>query len=224
MRKLFCLLLGSVLLMSEALAGGVGLGATRLIYPDDARQATLNIRNTDRQSPFLIQSWIDDARGNKSSDFVITPPLFVLKPESENTLRVMFTASGLPQDRETLYWLTAKAIPHTPTHGKNTLQLASANRIKLFYRPSNLPISSEQAWGQLSGSIHGDRITLNNPTPYHITLISLQVQGGKEIQGVMVPPKQNLTLPGHYPGARSFSYRVINDFGAWSKTYTATLQ
>lgn len=223
MRKWFCLLLGSVALMSEALAGGVGLGATRLIYPDDARQVTLNIRNTDRQSPFLIQTWIDDAQGNKNADFVITPPLFVLKPENENTLRVMFTASGLPQDRETLYWLTAKAIPHTPARNKNTLQLASANRIKMFYRPADLPVSPDQAWGQLSGTRRGDRVTLNNPTPYHITLIALQVQG-KEVQGVMVPPKQSLTLPGSYPGASSFSYRVINDFGAWSKTYTATLK
>lgn len=88
MRMLFTL---SLLVASAAIAGpqpgGVGLSATRMVYPSSASQTSLSVRNSDKQAPFLIQSWIEDEQGQRNNDFVIIPPLFVLKPASENALK-----------------------------------------------------------------------------------------------------------------------------------------
>lgn len=64
----------------------------------------------------------------------------------EASLRIMFLGkTNLPTDRETLYWMNVKAIPPTDEKNtqKNTLQLALQNKIKLFYRPENLPVQPE---------------------------------------------------------------------------------
>ncbi|MEW6484582.1 MAG: fimbria/pilus periplasmic chaperone [Pseudomonadota bacterium] len=54
---------------------------------------------------------MEDAEGKKTTDFIVTPPLYVSGPLNENILRVMYTGEPLPQDKETLYYFNAKAIP-----------------------------------------------------------------------------------------------------------------
>lgn len=48
-----------------AQAGGIALGATRVIYPADARQVSLAVTNSDKNNRFLIQSWIEDGSEKK---------------------------------------------------------------------------------------------------------------------------------------------------------------
>lgn len=224
MRMLFTL---SLLVASAAIAGpqpgGVGLSATRMVYPSSASQTSLSVRNSDKQAPFLIQSWIEDEQGQRNNDFVIIPPLFVLKPASENALKVIFNGQPLPEDRETLYWLTVKAIPQTSEENhNNVLQFASASRIKLFYRPASLKDMPGDTAKKISGSLHNGKIILNNPTPYYITTVNLKVDG-KKVKSVMIPPKGQKELEEHIPGAHNFSYRTINDYGAWTEETTYTL-
>lgn len=132
------LLLLPFIASQNASAGGVALGGTRLIYPIGNNQASMPITNSDEKGTFLIQTWVEDSKEVKTSDFVITPPLFAIDPESENTLRIAYIGSKtLPNDRETVYWLNVKAIPaaKSPIKDSNTLQIAVLNRIKLFMRP-----------------------------------------------------------------------------------------
>ncbi|ROP62870.1 fimbrial chaperone protein [Enterobacter sp. BIGb0383] len=198
-------------------AGGVGLGATRMVWLSSGSQSVLNVRNTDAHSPFLIQSWIENAGGQRSSDFVVTPPLFVLKPNSENSVRVMFSGPQLPDDRETLYWMVVKAIPQSASQPQNnTLQFASANRIKLFYRPASLARGASNAWQEITGERRAGKITLINPTAYYLTLTNLKVDG-RAVKPVMIPPKDRVTLSETFPAASKFSYSTINDYGALTK-------
>ena len=115
MKRFFSLLVitASLLLLatSSSFAGGVGLGVTRLVYPSEARQVSLSVRNTNENMAFLIQPWAEDSHGNKTSDFIITPPLSVLKPKSEKMLRVIYAGPVLPTDKESVFWLTVKAVP-----------------------------------------------------------------------------------------------------------------
>lgn len=194
-------------------AGGVGLGATRLIYQAGDKQAALDVRNTNENDPYLIETWLDNANNVQTTDFVVVPPLAVLRPKSENTLRIMFTGQGLPQDRETLYWMTVKAIPQSAPHEKNTLQMAAASRIKVFYRPTNLPIAPNDAWKRIEGTLDTGKVTLHNPTPYYITLSSLAIDG-KKVAPVMIAPKNKITLPGSFSNARTAEYQTTNDYGA----------
>lgn len=56
-----CLL--SLCAVNCAYAGGVALGATRVIYPQGDKQVSLPLTNSSDSTNFLIQSWVSDAAG-----------------------------------------------------------------------------------------------------------------------------------------------------------------
>ncbi|MBS6124945.1 MAG: fimbria/pilus periplasmic chaperone, partial [Veillonella sp.] len=147
--KLLMLIIFYLIISASAhAAGGIALGATRIIYPADAKQTAVWIRNSHTNERFLVNSWIENSAGVKEKSFVVTPPLFVSEPKSENTLRIIYAGVPLPKDRESLFWMNVKAIPSVNKNsleGKNVLQLAILSRIKLFVRPNNLPQIPEDA-------------------------------------------------------------------------------
>lgn len=79
-----------------AWAGGIALGSTRVIYPQGSKQVSLPVINSSDSNVFLIQSWISNADGSRTSDFIMTPPLFVIQPKKENLLRIMYVGPSLP--------------------------------------------------------------------------------------------------------------------------------
>lgn len=69
-------ILAGAILLSVSLnyaSAGVALGATRVIYPAGQKQVQLAVTNNDDNSTYLIQSWIENAQGQKYGKFVITP-------------------------------------------------------------------------------------------------------------------------------------------------------
>ncbi len=206
-------------------AGGIALGATRVIYPANAKQTSLSITNSDSKERFLVNSWIENSRGEKEKAFVVTPPLFVSEPKSENTLRIIYAGQPLPTDRESLFWMNVKAIPSVDKeslNGKNVLQLAILSRIKLFVRPETLPGQAEDAPGLLQFSRSGQHLKITNPSAYYITLVNLQV-GSQKLDNVMVAPKNSsqLLLPPNTQG--SVAFQTVNDYGAVTSVKTASL-
>lgn len=212
------ILLGVLLTASAAFADGVGLGATRVIYDRASPQAFLPVINSHAGETLLIKAWIEEQDGRKSAAFQLTMPLFLMKPDSENFIRVVYVGKPLPQDRETLYWINVKAIPSSgakPRNGENTLQLAMLFRIKLFMRPAGMTLNPNHASSQLRFQLHADRLVIDNPTPYYQTLVHLRV-GRHRLANRMVAPwdRQEIALPA---GARgSIHYQTINDYGALS--------
>ncbi len=98
-------------IFSASAQAGVALGATRVIYPAGQKQVQLAVTNNDDNSTWLIQSWVENADGQRDGRFVITPPLFAMQGKKENTLRIIdATNNQLPQDRESLFWMNVKAI------------------------------------------------------------------------------------------------------------------
>ncbi|HCZ9098950.1 TPA: fimbria/pilus periplasmic chaperone [Klebsiella michiganensis] len=209
-----------LLAISYAFAGGVGLGVTRLIYSSEARQVSLSVRNTDESLAFLIQPWVEDSYGHRTSDFIITPPLSVLKPRSEKLLRVIYAGPVLPSDKESVFWLTVKAVPPLNEEKKgNTLQLASANRIKLFYRPQMLTTRVQDAPAMLSVKKNAEDIELTNPSPYFLTLVNLSVNG-KALNPLMIPPKDSVKIKNKAVKNGAITFQTINDYGAQTKMIT----
>lgn len=197
-------------------SGGVSLGATRVIYPLGAKQAPLSVLNHGTKDRFLINSWVEDQDEKKTSKFLITPPLFVMEPDSENTLRVIAVDQDFPTDRESVYWINVKAIPSTDKASvadKNVLQIAVLSRIKLFVRPSNLPYKSEAAAEKIKFSLNGSQVTAQNPTPYYVNLVNIQFDGQK-INNTMLAPFS--TTPFTDKATQSVTYQSINDFGGLS--------
>lgn len=205
---------GLLFVCSQVQAGGIALGATRLIYQQGAKQVSLPVRNSDEDGTFLIQSWVSNEDGKKSTDFVVTPPLFTLKPSFENSVRIIFVGESAPTDREQVYFFNSKAIPAVDkaTMGNNTLQIAVQSEIKVFLRPKGLDMNVTEAPASLRCRIQGDKLVVTNPSPYYISLARPTV-GGQKIEGGMVAPKGSLSLPAK--GARGdVKLSTINDFGA----------
>lgn len=201
-----------------AMAGGVGLGTTRVIYNESSSQASLPITNSDTNERYLVQSWVEDNNGNKSQDFVVTPPLFASSPKSENTLRIVYLGKKPPLDREVVYWMNVKAIPAVnpdSVKGKNTLQLAVLSRIKLFMRPEGLEMSEIDAMNHLRFHQAGGKLTVTNPTPYYQTMVNLSV-GGKKLSNSMVEPKGSITISAPAGAAGEVRFQIVNDYGALS--------
>lgn len=216
---------GSLTATGVATAGGIGLGATRVIYPQSANQASLAVTNSDPHERYLIQAWVDDNNAHKTRDFIVTPPLFASSPKSENTLRIMYAGKMLPQDRETVYWLNVKAIPAVNKEAikeKNTLQLAILSRIKLFMRPDGLKMGEAEAVNHLRFKQSGGRLEVINPTPYYETLVNLTV-GGEKLPNVMVPPKDKLSLKLPSGASGVVRFQTVNDYGAITPQQTGKM-
>ncbi|WP_234262403.1 fimbria/pilus periplasmic chaperone [Klebsiella aerogenes] len=220
-------LAGSVLLMSSFAAqakGGVALGATRLIYPEGQKEISVALTNTSPEASYLVQSWITTATDQKTQDYILTPPLFVSKPKSENTLRVMYAGPALPTDRESVFYLHSRSIPSidkSKLTKSNVLQIAIESVIKVFWRPKGLPLKPDAAPALLTCHQGGNAVTIKNPSPYYLSLVSLYT-GTRKLPNTMIPPKGETTLqiPGGKGGAVTF--KNINDYGAMSGTMTCS--
>lgn len=197
-------------------SGGISLGATRVIYPLGAKQIPLSLLNHSDKDRFLINSWIEDRDESKTSQFLITPPLFVIEPKNENILRIIAVDQNFPTDRESVYWVNVKAIPSTDRDSvtdKNVLQIAVLSRIKLFVRPNNLPYRSELAPGKIKFNLQGQQVSVENPTPYHVNLVNIHFDGNK-VNNTMLAPFSTTSFT--EKATQRVTYQSINDFGGLS--------
>ncbi len=209
---LFCLLVS----LPTYAAGGIALGATRVIYPAEAKQTSLAITNSHKQERYLINAWIENEQGTKEKSFAVTPPLFVSEPDSENTLRIIYAGPALAKDRESLFYLNVKAIPSVDKasiEGKNVLQLAVLSRIKVFVRPCNLAMQPDEALSHLRFKRVGNQLKVSNASPYYITLVNLRL-GEQRVENLMIAPGQSAQQ--HLPSGAGnmLSWQSVNDYGA----------
>ncbi|EEA8304766.1 molecular chaperone [Salmonella enterica subsp. enterica serovar Rubislaw] len=201
--------------------GGFSLGSNRVIYDGSKRDATVEVINSAKDSPFLAQSWVTEYnpedKQQKMAPFLVTPPLY-RQDEGKHTLRIIRTGGQLPSDRESVFFLNVKSIPavHEDLSGKNTLQFAYIFRVKMFYRPAGLTEQEFESANNLKFSRQGNTLVVQNTTPYYVTFNKLSV-GGKEVKDVsskMVPPLgySNYSLPADVKG-NLVAYRTVNDYG-----------
>ncbi|GAB3042051.1 type 1 fimbria chaperone FimC [Acinetobacter apis] len=204
-------------------AGGIALGATRLIYDLDKKQASMPVVNSTPDRRFLINSWVEDSSSKKINTVVVTPPMFVSEAKSESSLRIINTDQNLAKDRETLYYLNVQAIPSVSKaelEKSNVLQLAILSRIKMMLRPPNLTIRIEDAPNLLTASANNKKIVVKNPSPYFMTIANITVDG-KKIDTLMLNPFSEKALDqfGHV-----LKFQTINDYGAFTEERQITIQ
>ncbi|WP_455844784.1 fimbrial biogenesis chaperone [Pantoea agglomerans] len=207
---------GSAIAAQET--GGFSLGSTRVVYEGKNKEATYTVINSAKNTPFLAQSWITayDENDKSKPPFVITPPLY-RQDNGKNTLRIVRAGGDLPNDRESAFWLNVKAIPAgvKPSDKSNSVSFAYVLKVKLFYRPASLTGNASSAYKELTFTKDGNKLVVKNPTPYHVTLNKLSVDGKavKEITQ-MVPPlgQQSYQLPASVSGNK-VTYQAVNDLG-----------
>lgn len=226
-RLLRCAALAPALLAGAAQAGVV-IDATRVVYPAARREVSVILHNPG-EAPALVQAWIDagdtsSRPGAAKSPFVLTPPLFRIDPGKGQTLRLMYSGDALPRDRESVFWLNVLDIPpRAPADpaAPNRLEMAFRHRMKIFFRPENLPGKPVEAARAVAWSIvrEGDHAALEarNPTPYNISFASAEV-GAAAARTDMLPPFATLrfALPTGFraAGPVTVKYGFVDDFGA----------
>lgn len=200
---------------------GIEVGGTRLIFDADKKESTLAVKNPEKDSAYLIQSWLDNGNENDQSKipFIITPPLFRLDAGQENQIRVINTGT-LRQDRESMYWLSVKSIAATARE-ENRLQISIRTRIKMIYRPSALKAGAADAYKKLNVVRNGGKLVLTNPTPYFINLHTVYVGNSEIKEAGMVPPLGSHTLTAPAGASGNISWRAINDYGGRTDAVSA---
>lgn len=199
---------------------GVEVGGTRVIYYGDQKEANLSIKNPQNSNAYIIQSWLDngDEENVANIPFVITPPLFRLDPNRENQIRIINT-KPLPQDRESIYWLSVKSIAAS-TNQPNRLQISVRTRIKMIYRPGGIKSTARDAYKKLTVVRRNGEIIFTNPTPHYISFFSVHV-GAKPInQPMMIAPMGIYSLPVPPGAVGKISWIAINDFGGQTDEVT----
>ncbi|MBO3277025.1 molecular chaperone [Pseudomonas sp. Milli4] len=206
---------------------------TRVIYPGDAAEKTMQLTNQD-PFPNVVQVWADVNSPNSTPDdadapFLITPPVFRMEPRSGQSVRIRYVGEGLPQDRESVFYLNFQQIPpRSEAHkSQNQLLVMLRNRLKLFYRPSGIAGTPEKVPEQLRFNLDrtgdGWQVMVDNPSGYYASFSGgTLLAGGREVplKNGMVAPKsriglwhiaKNAALP---KGQATIRCSLINDHGA----------
>ncbi|MNH27590.1 Chaperone protein EcpD precursor [compost metagenome] len=148
-------------------------------------------------------------------------------PKQEQLLRILYEGQGLPTDRESVVWLNVQEIPQASGQA-NTFQLAVRQRIKIFFRPANLPgnvsLAPEQLIWQITPHAGKAQLTVKNPSLYHVSLADIEVKLGRKTlfnaDSTMIAPGAQKTFTPALSSAQSMvslTFKNINDYGAQHK-------
>lgn len=231
-----CILL-SLLSAAQAAEGGLRLAQTRVIFNADNKNAAAVIKNNSQQVYLIKAGVMNTPEGNNpalpAAPFMVTPPMYRLEKESRGTALVVRNGTAqLPADRESVFWLSFLAIPAVSKNGETPDNMTSAqvsvgirNVIKLFYRPAGLSLSFEQAQEKLTFRRQGRSVSVNNPTPYYLTLAALSFNGrdvSLQDHNPMIAPFSSAVFPAE--GAVSQAqWAVITDYGDIGQIHTAAV-
>ncbi|MCJ2225486.1 fimbria/pilus periplasmic chaperone, partial [Providencia rettgeri] len=117
---------------------------TRIIYNEGSDEKSVRLTNLAR-IPYAVQVWVDndltkDIATDETSDFIVTPQVFKIEPNTGQMVKIIKLANNLPNDVESLYYFNFSQIPATTEENSNQSQLSIlfTSRMKLFYRPKSL--------------------------------------------------------------------------------------
>jgi P pilus assembly chaperone PapD len=227
----------SLLLALCSLSGlclaAIQVGGTRVVFPATDHEASIQVRNEGTED-IMIQSWIEAAPGQSESDlpFAITPSLARLGHKKQQMLRIFYQGKGLPEDRESVVWLSVQEIPQV-SRTENSLQVAFRQRLKIFYRPKGLPGTADEAANKLSWKVleTADGLVLQaaNDSAFHVSFGQVKVIAGQKeypVQAAMISPQSSEKmkiedLPKTFRDSAEVHWESINDYGALIKHKTA---
>lgn len=211
------------LFSASSTQAAIALDRTRVVFNGGERSESLTITNQNNKLPYLAQSWVENAQGQKiTAPLLSLPPLQRVEPGAKSQIKVQATPelNSLPQDRESLFYFNVREIP--PKSNKaNTLQIALQTRVKMFYRPAALAIHQEDNkvyQKEITLEKQGDHYRINNPTGYFVTIIGASsADKGAALSGfkpVMVEPKGSAEMSGSASALGSHPHLMfINDYG-----------
>lgn len=218
----------------------VVLNNTRIVYPGQARESSIQLRNEDA-TPNVVQVWLDSGDVDSTPEratapFAAMPSVFRMEPRAGQTVRLVFDGRELPQDRESVYYFNMLQIPSVSSQfsEQNQMMVMLRSRLKLFYRPAGIQGRVEQAPRQLNFSLqrqgHGWRLVADNRSGYYLSVIGGEVWSGGKAHAfradMLAPfsraawPVSGLTQPG---AGLSVRFKHVNDYGGVNEVESAAV-
>lgn len=187
----------SILLLSHFASASVIMVGTRVVYPSNIKAKTIQLVNQDNFFN-VVQMWADVNNPDSTPDsadapFLITPPVFRMEAGKGQDVRLIYTGQGLPQDRESIFYLNMLQIPPTlaAAKDKSQLKVLLRHRLKIFYRPTgiagrieDLPTTQTFNVAQKGKDL---LLTVTNPTGYFATFRRVELVAGSKVVTVEVP-------------------------------------
>ncbi|USA47469.1 molecular chaperone [Acinetobacter sp. C26M] len=218
------------------LYAGLVTSSSRVIYHEGEREKSFVIANIN-EYPIVVQTWFDDGSGDPeqaNAPFIILPAIFRMQPEGIQPLRIFYTGSALPDDRESVFWLNLYEVPgikkDTIKENQAKLDFAMNTQLKIFYRPKRLrKIEAHEIIKKLKFELKSENnqvfLVCENSSPYHISFSGLKVfaQGqeinAKQEMDMMTNPlsKRNYILERNVNSFDKIEFYIIGDDG---NTYT----
>ena len=202
----------------------VTLGSSRVIYKEGTQGGSLSINNP-QDYPILVQSMVfsEDKKGR--APFIVTPPLFRLDAKQQSRLRIVKSGNIPATDRETLYWLCVKGVPpdddkqNSVSKGRSEINIDVMVSIcsKMIYRPAQVNGNLISAAQKLRWEINGNKLNVENPTPFYMNINSVSVGGKPVTIADYIAPfghKQYVS-----PGKGAVEWDILTDLGGVSKKF-----
>lgn len=217
MKKLVVVLLSAMMLPAHA---GIVIYGTRVIYPAEKKEVAVQLMN-EGSSASLVQSWIDEGDTSLPPEkirvpFMLTPPVVRVPASSGQQLKIKKMANGLPENRESLFYLNVLDIPpnNAESTGKNTLKFAMQNRIKLIWRPKGIAAVNEESFRKLGLSATGRSLALKNDTANWITVADIHTGTVKiNDKAIMLEPFSTQTVNTKSAVEKQYELTIIDDSG-----------
>lgn len=223
------LLITLLILMGISFANAsVVMSGSRIIYSAGEKEHSIQLTNNDN-FPNAVQVWLDSGDAQSTPEtgkapFIVTPPFFRIEANAGQTLRLKYTGSGLPTDRESVFYLNFLQVPPVNKAEKNNKMLVlMRNRIKVFYRPENIAARVDQVSSALTFNVRQQGkdvvVTGKNPTGFYATIASGEVVGGSKklkMKSEMIPPMSQAqwVIPNSsVPSNAIVNFLLVNDFG-----------
>lgn len=215
-------LLSLCVVASEPSSQGISFGASRVIYMEEDRNGvTLEIHNSN-VVPYLLQSWVVQTVQSENmldmSPFIVTPPLSRIEPDGDLSLRIRRNAQALPDDRESVFFISIRAIlARNANKETGQLIITVTSKMKIFYRPLGLAKRAiADVSEQLRFRLQNGELIAQNPTPYWLTFSELHL-GGRAVSEValrqMVPPYGEMRYPITGAAVGVISWRLLDEDG-----------
>ena len=221
-------------LIPQAATAALTLSATRLVITDDKRSASLLVKNPGKE-PYAAQVWVNTEADDTTTQvpLIPAPALFRLGAGDEQLVTVNRLPAELPTDRESLFYFNLQEVPQKSDSETNTLRIALRTRIKVFHRPSQFKGDPTLRLKELRWHRERDQgkdyLVVDNPTPFHYSFVTLQVQSAGKAHALTVAPMVAPLSSQRYPvdiplgSDARLSVAAINDYGGFTEPLNLAL-
>lgn len=217
------------------LDASVVITSTRVIYPSEAENRSIQLKNNDN-FPNVIQVWVDKNNPESTPEtadgpFLALPAIFKMEANQGQVVRLIYTGDEQPRDRESIFYLNVLQIPPLSKEyvGENQMLVMLKSRMKIFYRPAEIDDNAEDLGGKIDFTVNqvdgGIDVTIKNNSSFYASIVDIKMISDKQeinIPVEMVEPKsyisvniKNQQFVVKYP--INIEFAIINDYGGISK-------